>query len=212
MKTDSLIDLLSASPAPVPRAAALFARAVSLGALAALALTMVLLGPRHDVQTAMASWQYWMKSAYPLLLAVAAFFLMRRLSQPGAVIGKRPVWLLAPLGAIAAAALVEWQSAAGAGAQAHLFYGHSWRLCPFLIVLISTPVFIATLWVMKKMAPTRLALAGAAAGLFAGALGAWIYAFHCNESALTFVSIWYTAGIAAVALIGAISGRWLLRW
>ena len=94
----------------------------------------------------------------------------------------------------------------------HLFYGHSWRLCPFLIVLVSAPVFAGTVWALRKLAPTRPVLAGAAAGLFAGAAGAWIYAFSCNESALVFISVWYTAGIAAMAALGAATGRWLLRW
>ncbi len=62
------------------------------------------------------------------------------------------------------------------------------------------------------LAPTRPALAGAAAGLAAGALGAFIYAFHCDESAAAFVALWYTFGIVSVGAIGAVAGRVLLRW
>ncbi len=62
------------------------------------------------------------------------------------------------------------------------------------------------------MAPTKPILAGASAGLLAGSAGAWVYGFHCSESALVFVSIWYTAGIAAMVVVGALTGRWLLRW
>jgi hypothetical protein len=65
---------------------------------------------------------------------------------------------------------------------------------------------------MRSLAPTRLTLAGAVAGLLAGAAGTFIYAFHCNESAAPFVVIWYTLGIAAVGVLGALMGRSLLRW
>jgi hypothetical protein len=54
--------------------------------------------------------------------------------------------------------------------------------------------------------------AGFAAGLLAGGAGAWVYAFHCTESGLPFITLWYSAGILATALLGAVIGRWLLRW
>jgi hypothetical protein len=65
---------------------------------------------------------------------------------------------------------------------------------------------------MRQLAPTRPILAGGCAGLLAGAAGAWVYAFHCNESAAPFMAIWYTLGIAAAGLLGAATGRWVLRW
>jgi hypothetical protein len=46
----------------------------------------------------------------------------------------------------------------------------------------------------------------------AGAAGAWVYAFHCDESAAPFVAIWYTLGIALVGALGGMLGQWLLRW
>lgn len=209
--TTALIAALAANHAPARKVAVIFAKAIGLGAVLALILTMAVLGPRRDVATAAASWQYWAKFAYPLALAGFAFLSLERLARPGVRLGARPWAILLPPIFVAVLAGLEWTNAEGA-ARAHLFYGHSWRLCPFLIVMVSTPAFIATIWAMRRLAPTRPVLAGAAAGLFAGALGAWIYAFHCNESALTFVGLWYTSGIAAVTLLGAATGRWLLRW
>ena len=55
-------------------------------------------------------------------------------------------------------------------------------------------------------------LAGAGAGLFAGALGAFVYAFYCTEVAAPFIAVWYTLGIALTSLLGGILGRWALRW
>ena len=74
------------------------------------------------------------------------------------------------------------------------------------------PVFVTVFWALRKLAPTRLVLAGAGAGLLAGAAGASVYAFHCVEYTAPFILIWYTSGMAAAALIGAGTSRWALRW
>jgi hypothetical protein len=58
------------------------------------------------------------------------------------------------------------------------------------------PTLAALLWALRGLAPTRPALAGAAAGLAAGAVGALAYALHCPELSPTFVAVWYSAGIA----------------
>ena len=67
-------------------------------------------------------------------------------------------------------------------------------------------------WAMRGLAPTHLRAAGLAAGLTSGAAGAWIYAFHCPESALPFIALWYTAGIAVAGAAGLILAPRLLRW
>jgi len=80
------------------------------------------------------------------------------------------------------------------------------------ILIIAAPLYGAVLWVMRRTAPTRLATAGAAAGLFAGAVAAVIYGLYCQETAAAFVVAWYSLGIAACAALGALIGRYLLRW
>ena len=71
--------------------------------------------------------------------------------------------------------------------RADLILGNTWKACPFNIAFISLPLFAATLWALKGLAPTRLALAGASAGLLAGALSSLVYALHCPESAAPFL-------------------------
>ena len=75
-----------------------------------------------------------------------------------------------------------------------------------------TAVLVGNITIMRRLAPTSLTAAGFAAGLLAGGAGAWVYAFHCTESGLPFITLWYSAGILATALLGALIGRWLLRW
>jgi hypothetical protein len=65
--------------------------------------------------------------------------------------------------------------------RASLFFGNTWKVCPFLITMLATPVFVASFWAMRDLAPTNLRLAGAAAGMFSGAVGAVVYCFHCPE-------------------------------
>lgn len=211
MKTETLIERLAQTPAPRQTAGQLFAKAILVGGLIAMALTMSALGPRHDVMSAMQGWHYWAKFAYPLALAATSFLVLARMAKPGVAVNYRYIWIALPLLFIAGLGLWQWMVMPD-NQHAHLFFGHSWRLCPLLIVLVSAPVFAATIWALRKLAPMKPVTTGAVAGLFAGALGAWIYAFHCNESALVFISVWYTAGIAAMSAIGAATGRWLLKW
>jgi hypothetical protein len=56
------------------------------------------------------------------------------------------------------------------------------------------------------------AVAGAAAGLLAGALGAAVYATHCMDDSPLFVAIWYTPAIGLMTLVGLLVGRTMLRW
>jgi hypothetical protein len=70
----------------------------------------------------------------------------------------------------------------------------------------------ATLVVLRGMAPTRPGLAGFAAGAFAGGLAATVYGLHCGESTMVFVGTWYTLGVLGTGALGAVIGKWALRW
>ena len=65
---------------------------------------------------------------------------------------------------------------------------------------------------MKELAPTRLRLAGATAGLAAGSAAALVYCLHCPELAAPFVGFWYVLGMLIPAAAGALIGPRLLRW
>ncbi len=213
MRTDDLIQRLSQQAAPVGRhtAARRLVQGSAVGALVALAFTGIALGFRPDFAQAIFEWQYWAKFFYPLLFAVLGFITLERMSRPGMPAGRQAVFEAVPFALLAFIAVAQWL---GAPASAHpaMFFGSSWQVCPWLIAIVSAPVFAGVMWAMRALAPTRPMLAGAAAGLFAGAAGAWIYALHCPESSLVFVAVWYTAGIVLMGAIGAVIGRWALRW
>ncbi|WP_227651246.1 NrsF family protein, partial [Klebsiella pneumoniae] len=56
-----------------------------------------------------------------------------------------------------------------------MWLGHSWMICPWLVLALAMPIFVGLLWSFRRLAPTRLRAAGAAAGLAAGAFAATVY-------------------------------------
>ncbi len=214
MKTDELIAALSADTTPNPRGG--LKTWLGLACLVALVLaTGVLvawLGVRPDLMLAMRLKSFWMKAGYTGWLGLAAFVGVARLARPGGRLGVA-LWLAA-LGVIAMAGMGGMRlMTAAPGERMHDWMGHSWTICPIFIIGVSAPAFAAIIWTMRRYAPTRLVLAGAGAGLLAGAIGAAVYGLlRCNETSAAFVATWYTLGIVACAAIGALLGPRLLRW
>jgi hypothetical protein len=101
---------------------------------------------------------------------------------------------------------------AEAAERTELLRGISWTVCSANIALLSLPVFVALVWLMKGLAPTRLRLSGAAAGIAAGGVGALVYTVHCPELAAPFLALWYVLGMLLPAALGAWVGPRLLRW
>ena len=154
----------------------------------------ILLGVRPDIAEAARLPMFWVKLAFPAALLAGALLAVFRLSRPGASLGRVPAAIAAPVLAMWLLAAVVLLSAAP-GERAQLVFGDSGATCPFIIALLSVPLFGAPLWAMKGLAPTRLALAGAAAGLLSGAGGALVYALYCTEMAAPFIGIWYLLGM-----------------
>lgn len=212
MRTDDLIAALSTGLEPAPRAAVAQRLAVGLvlGMAATFAVLLQALGLRADLGAALAGAAFWAKFAYTLALTGLGLWLVERQSRAGAA-AALPGWLLlAPV--ILLALLAALQLSAPQADWRALTMGHTARVCSLLILALSLPIFAGLLWAMRRLAPTRLTLAGACAGLLAGAASATLYGFHCPEAAAPFVLVWYSLGIVLAALMGAAAGRWLLRW
>jgi hypothetical protein len=213
MKTDDLIMMLSSGPdvRPAPRPLTASLVPLSAGLLACVVLMLVLLGVRSDLMQAAALPAFWLKVSFSLLLAWAGWLAAKRLAAPGARIAALPLYLGAPVAALwCIAAILLWQ--AGPEARTPLFWGATWRYCPLLIALLSMPLFIAALRVMRGLAPTRLRLAGAAAGFAAGATAALVYCLHCPEMSPVFVGFWYLLGMLIPTALGALIGPRVLAW
>lgn len=152
---------------------------------------------------------FWMKFGYTLAFALFGLAAVPALSRPDG----RIRWPLVGAGIVVLLALgrgtMNWMAADWG--MPHLI-GQTAMVCPWLITLTGLPVLAALLVAMRRLAPRSATMAGLAAGLLAGGFGAWVYAFFCGENAMMFVAVWYSLGIGLTALLGAILGRWLLRW
>ncbi|MGV3628288.1 MAG: NrsF family protein, partial [Betaproteobacteria bacterium] len=186
MKTDELIAMLAGDAGAVaPRVwQQRYALALVAGLFGAMLLMILLLGVRPDIADAVRLPMFWVKLAFPAALAAGALLAAVRLSRPGVAIGRAGAMLAAPVLAI-------WVLAALAllGApedRAMLIWGETWTAWLVNIPILSVPAFGAVFWVMKSLAPVRPAVAGAAAGLLAGAVSAVAYALHCPELAAPF--------------------------
>jgi len=214
MKTSELIAALAAADsAPVRPAvpAGRLAPAALAGAVVAGVALALWLGIQPLAPAMHASW-FWMKAGYSLAAALAGLLWLHRLARPGARLGVAG-------GVVCAVALAAiWMMAAhasmraGPGQQPALWLSQTWRVCPWRILALAVPIYLAVIIVLRRLAPTRLVSAGAAAGLLAGGLSAAVYGLYCQENTAPFVALWYSAGIAASALAGALAGPRLLRW
>jgi hypothetical protein len=208
-----LIDELVASFSPTASSPVFVRLAVGagLGAGVSAVLVELVLGYRPDLAPASATAAFWVKLVYPILLCALALWSVERLSRPGGDDRQRRRWLAAPILALGAAAL--WRlSQTPAPLLGASVMGASAAECPWLVALASLPPLAGLVWAMRAQAPTRLAATGAMLGVAAGGAGAAAYALHCVESSLAFLAVWYTLGIGAAGLIGAVLGRPLLRW
>jgi hypothetical protein len=212
VRTDDLIAALASDSASPGRAVSrTLAIGLAVGAVVSIAVMVLWLGVRPDFMNAMRTGPFWLKFAYALSVAALGFGLIDRLARPDGDGGIFGPMLLAPLAVMTALAIYQlW--GAPEDLRMKLMLGGSYQVCARNIVIVSAPLFLGLFWAVRSLAPTRLTLAGAVAGLLAGALGTFIYAFHCTESAAPFVAIWYTLGIGAVGVLGALLGRSLLRW
>ncbi|MSQ53519.1 MAG: DUF1109 domain-containing protein [Betaproteobacteria bacterium] len=213
MNTDDLVRMLARDPEPVDSRASArrYAIAVSAGLAGAAAVLLSLYGVRPQLAADAQQTMFWGKFGYVALLLAGGVFAAARLSRPGAALSWAPAAIAAPLLAMWIAAAVMLLQA-GPGEREQLIFGASWNSCPFNIALLSLPGFAAAFWAMKGLAPTRLRLAGAAAGLCAGAIGALVYTFSCYELAPPFLGIWYVLGMLIPTALGALFGPRLLGW
>ena len=213
MKTDELVALLARDATPVKRGALPMRIGIFsiVGAIAAFGILVAWLGIRPDLAEAVTGSTYWMKTLYTFGVGIAGFALVERLSRPGAK--GRIGWALAGLFTVAILAIAASQLIATPPEQMRAaFMGSSWDKCPWRILALSLPGLAVILWTMRRFAPTRPALAGAAAGLLAGGIAATVYGLHCQEIAAPFVALWYSLGMILSAIVGSLIGSRLLRW
>jgi hypothetical protein len=213
VRTDDLVSMLATGAGAVDAKSPTRRLLLALGGGALIAT--LLMGAWLHVNPELASYalmpMFWVRELFCAALAIGGLTAVLRCSRPGATLRWERSLLVAPVLALwllAAAVLVN----ADAAERTDLLRGISWTVCSANIALLSLPIFAALVWLMKGLAPTRLRLSGAAAGVAAGAVGALVYTVHCPELAAPFLALWYVLGMLLPAALGAWVGPRLLRW
>lgn len=211
MKTDDLIDALAAGLQPA-RPARLNPLLLACAAAASVAAVAILLGIRPALVEIFSSPTTWMKGLYTAGLAGAALWLSARAGRPGADTRAPLAALAAIVGLAVLWGTVELLAAPGDERLAD-WLGRTWTICGRNILLVSAAAAVPTFLSARRLAPTRPAFSGFALGVATGGIAATAYGLlHCPESTAAFVATWYTLGVAGAGLIGAVAGRFALRW
>lgn len=211
MKTDELIRLLSQDAPVRMRLGRALALAVAAGIVASAVLLLATVGLRDDLASAIGTVRVAFKIGMTLVLAIAAFGLVSRIGKPGVPLRPWALALLLPLALMVVAVGVELlvvpQDAWAAG-----LIGRNAAFCLFFIPVLSLAPLAGFLAALRNGAPENPGLAGAAAGLAAGAIGAALYAWHCPDDSPLFGAAWYTLAVTFVIAVGYATGRRFLRW
>ncbi|KRA97349.1 hypothetical protein ASD83_09400 [Devosia sp. Root685] len=211
--TDDLIARLSSDLRPIPPRA--IERRLWRALLAGLAITSVTAWLVLDLTLgrpfggAFGGPMFWVKMGYTAAFGLIGLAAAPVLTRPDG----RIIWPLLVAGLLVLLALalgtMDWMRADW---SMPVLMGNTAMVCPWLITLTGLPVLAMLLAAMRSLAPRSPTLAGFAAGLVAGGFGALVYAFYCGETGMMFMAVWYSLGIAMTALLGAIIGKFALRW
>lgn len=210
MKTNDLISLL-AQDAPVRlRLGRMLALALAVGILVSAGLLLSTVGMRANMGSAIETIRVIFKLVVTFVLAVAACGLVFRIGRPGASL-TISAWLLLPVAALVIAVASEMAVVPAEAWRASMMGRHA-AFCVFFIPVLALAPLAGFLLALRNGAPESPGLAGAVAGLAAGAIAAATYAWHCPDDSPLFVAAWYTLAITLVTGLGALLGSRLLRW
>lgn len=212
METDDLIKALSADKANASPSLSTALRASALvAAIIAGIVFFMALGPRPDIADAAQTFRFLFKFVVALTLAGGAFVAFTALSRPDGRLRSLLPWLVAAPVLLVSAILLELASVPSTEWSARLI-GTNSRQCLTFVTLIGIGPLILLLAVLRYGAPTNPMLAGAVAGVLAGAMAATFYAAHCTDDSPLFVATWYTLAIAGLAAVGALAASRVARW
>lgn len=213
LKTDDLIELLAAAQRPQPRGGswAAVTTGAAAGLVAALLLAAATLGVRPDLAASLGDPAVLLKPGLAAIVLLAAGMAAVRLSLPGKGWSGPGLVLALASAAVALWALVDL-AGRPVGEWGPCIVGRDWLLCLVVVPLLSLPAMLAIGAGMRRLAPTRLELAGTLMGLASGGAGALAFSLYCQDDTVPFVAVWYGLALGASALLGRVLGPRLLRW
>ncbi len=145
-----------------------------------------------------------------LVLAAGTWWISLELSHPEADPGLRWPLALTALILLGGLAIELWHTPPALWAG-HM-YTPSSLPCFACVTLLGLPVLAAVLIALRRGATVHPTRAGAAAGFLAGGITGALYQIHCPEDTLFCFAIWHVGAIVLLAGLGAVLGRYVLRW
>ena len=218
MKTDDLISLLAQEDAVAKSPPSLmpmlfFAGSILLfGLLLATVFFQESVGIRADYHEAIGDIFVMIKQIAPLLLLGFLLPFIKKTIYPETKITHKSLLLILPFVALMGGVFAISSSQQPMANWANAMQGETLFKCLIFIPLLSLIVIIAEFIWLRKGAPSRPVMTGFYAGLVAGGMACFVYAFHCIEDDPAFYALWYSAGIFIASMIGAIGGKLFLRW
>jgi hypothetical protein len=205
-ETRDVIEILVHAGRDRAPGAAPLGRAFVAGMAPPIAISALFLGFQSDGGALLGDPLVLLRIGFLIALGLAAFSLLEALGKPGA----RVAWwrLGAPLGVLLATFWLDLSGMLPAGRKMATPY---W-ICPASILTLSVLPVAALLRALRTRAPTRPAVTGAVAGLAGGAIAATLYALWCVETAPGTTALWFGSALALTSALGALAGRFVLRW
>jgi len=214
LDTNELIDRLVARHRPVEpgwiERSTTSVVIVGLG-LAALVVGSAL-GFRPDLLSAFWSGRIVAKYVFMLTALVISGHLFLQMARPGRYLADLRLCYALPLGFIAFAALIQVTLVGAPTPETVLGDQRNWLICMIAVPVIAIIPFVGFAWILRRSAPTDLAGAGFAAGVFASTVSATVYAAHCPCDTPVFVMIWYPIALTIGGVMGGWIGPRIARW
>jgi hypothetical protein len=213
MKTDELVDLLSANVESVDPYKV--KRTLQFAIFAVLVFAMI-----GSIAALRVGWNMRefdglgflvFKIVFGISITVLGTHYLSKHVRPGGEMHSRVLLTGLPFLAVLLLAAVNLISSPASHWQDMAVGGH-WLECLIAIPVIAVLPFAVIMWVVRKAAPTDLARTGALAGLVAGSVGAIAYSLHCTGDSILFVALWYSGTIGLCTIAGGLIGSRLLRW
>jgi hypothetical protein len=213
MTRERLLDELAFGLAPV-RLRKLRHDGLIVGALAVteLALFLLLGLGRRDMGYAMGEPSFWWKLLSLGLLAIIGMVTAVRSSDP-AVSPRAGLRWASWIGGVAL--LIGWGIDAAHRTAGPLLGRLEWREgvgCMLAMVLLSLPMLATLVVLMRRGAPTSRRDSAMAAGLGAGAWGAFVFFFQCPHDDPLYIVVWYGLGCLLLGFAGRVLLPAFTRW
>jgi hypothetical protein len=182
-----------------------------IGIVGSLAIYALSGGPRPDIAAAAQTVRFNLKFVDAFAFALPSLLLMLRLARPDAKPRALALWVLAPIVLLAAAVVVELLIVPQ-DEWLHRLVGTKSMHCMRMIPLMAAPLLAGLIWAMSAGAPLYPRLTGALAGAASAGIAALLYASTCPDDSPLFVATWYPLATLICAGVGALLGRWFLKW